>query len=807
MECLDWKWLCEHPYLGAFFWGVVALVLGAIGSSGVRDAGRGATLSLTLYALGAFVAAMALGLGMLAWGQWGYLLAALPAVLVARHAVYLRVSRRRALAFDGRADEDDLRDEGFDRKKFARVFARARAAHDREFQTDAIALRYGVPAFLVAMVGMADFRLLTDDTLSTLAAKLQFDAAVVDNALSGARYATLGAYVYVLIYLGQRSMRRDVTSGAATWSAVMLALGPLVGAVLALVWKKNDTTADWGTRSLYFVAGLSPRYAVAVLEETVRRLWLTRSGAAAQPTEVVPLTELRGITSEIEERLSEEGITEATGLAMTDPLKLYRNTAYDKRQILTWMDEALLVAFFPTSWKALREADVTGAISLAVQYGVVRKLEPTKAAEAFGPLADRLGKNPRLTPEVLRDAACEMYEDAQVNLVWVLYQVNPEDTDDGSDGPSDRVVVTDAAPALASPERPDGWRPGQAFAAAAIVALVAAVWWASAVPFHWPTAAGLAGVALGGAGAVILGASAVRGVAARAALWGGCGALALGAVLVLAWFADGSMPAAWTVGPTLVPLVALLAGAGGGYAAAVRVVPVRAVVAFTNAAFDATNLALFVDDEPVAIDHAAAPRFEVELPGGSCLLRVESQRYKTLERWVDARLARKGRLALELAPKLATGVVVRSRKPFPAGAQVTLTPVGQGAGAAPIAVGAGFHAVPAGAYLLRAGAPGHRSIEKEVEVAEDDQASARVRWRVEQALVTLQLPPGAALATVEVDGVLHALVVAAPPAIRVRPGEHVLVVTYTQPGPPPVPAQPVRKAVTIPPSDCVVAIP
>ena len=105
----------------------------------------------------------------------------------------------------------------------------------------------------------------------------------------------------------------------------------------------------------------------------------------------MPSRRIHGITPEIEDRLSEEGITDAYALAMAEPMKLYRNTAFDQRQILSWIDEALLVVFFPDDWDDVRKADVSGVIDLATRFSRVRHSDPQEGDE-FDVLAKRIAK-------------------------------------------------------------------------------------------------------------------------------------------------------------------------------------------------------------------------------------------------------------------------------------------------------------------------------------------------------------------------------------------------------------------------------
>ena len=141
--------------------------------------------------------------------------------------------------FDTEAAE--LETAGFEKKKFVGIFSRARAAHDREFRVDVLALRYGIPALLVSLVGIVEFEVLAHHPPE----KWTHEVCV------GAEFALAGAYTYVLLYLGQRSLRRDLTSGAAVWAAVTMTLGPILGGVLALLWKPTtDTNVSWSFNAI-----------------------------------------------------------------------------------------------------------------------------------------------------------------------------------------------------------------------------------------------------------------------------------------------------------------------------------------------------------------------------------------------------------------------------------------------------------------------------------------------------------------------------------------------------------------------------
>jgi hypothetical protein len=138
----------------------------------------------------------------------------------------------------------------------------------------------------------------------------------------------------------------------------------------------------------------------------------------------VALSQIRGISQAIEERLAEEGIEDATSLAMADPLKLFRCTSFDKRQILWWIDEALLINALPNHWSKLQNEGVTGAVDLAWMADLVEnndyKEQPVKLSER--PEVVKLSGQVGIDPLSLANTTLRLFQDSQVLLVWALYQ-------------------------------------------------------------------------------------------------------------------------------------------------------------------------------------------------------------------------------------------------------------------------------------------------------------------------------------------------------------------------------------------------
>jgi hypothetical protein len=363
---------------------------------------------------------------------WGWVFAALPAMLVVHHGLYLGLIKPRVISLEmiegtavgamSSANFKDMVD-----------------SHDRYFTASNIALRYGLPALAIFTIGMIIFHGLTPMTpwsLDTLLLEKPGTGPqkewITYSTMEAARLGAAGAYVYVLLYLGQRGFRHDITSGAALWCAVTLALGPLLAAAVSKIWVAGTGSpagaSGWGTQALYFGIGMSPRHvAQAVARQALRMV--SDPAKFVPPERTVALSMIRGIIPQIEERLGEEGIHDVVGLAMADPLRLQRSTNFDKHQILGWIDAALLAHALPEGWQNLEKKGVRGARDL-IWY-------------VSGPDADKAEGLKKLATDeldelVLRNVAQRLSQDAQAQRILLLYQLMAEaESPPMNKGPSD----------------------------------------------------------------------------------------------------------------------------------------------------------------------------------------------------------------------------------------------------------------------------------------------------------------------------------------------------------------------------------
>lgn len=283
---------------------------------------------------------------------------------------------------------------------------------------------YAIPALLLGVVGFGAVSL----AIAVPQADLNLDPAVHAFVQRGLRWGVAGAFVYVLMDFGSRLYRGDLTVGAAVWAIVTLITGPALAVLLATAWKLEPTPdSAWGVGVVLFFAGLAPRRVVSIVESAALQLLKVQATPAAPP-KVTPLTNLRGITPEIAARLREENIDDVRALAYADPIRLVRNVPYDLRQVIDWIDQALLATSLPQDYEKLMERGVTGAIDLSwrwltasiggdAEHPRITPLAPADAAVAFADLSDGDADGAKR----IYEAAEVLFYEEQVCLLWVMY--------------------------------------------------------------------------------------------------------------------------------------------------------------------------------------------------------------------------------------------------------------------------------------------------------------------------------------------------------------------------------------------------
>lgn len=348
-----------------------------------------------------------------------WLVALLPGCIILNHAIYLATSRR---------------------KQYRQAVARmetASALENQYFGYAPLTIRYVIPAILVTVLCALAIAALSNpgcylpwlytpvasgahgevspafSTLCTVDSGLstvspEWPLRWAGQVLRGAALGFIGAYVYLLILLTDRGRQRDITTGIAMWAAAMPILGAVVGGVAALlvVSGTGSQAGSFTEHAVYFVAGMLPRQFALFVQAGVSKMF---HGSPEVMERTVPLIRLRGVGAEVATRLQEEGISDVSALAYVSVHQLIRATTFSPRQVVDWIDEALLVVNVPSHWEALENVGVTGAMDLAWY--------DSRPAGAIDALADEIKFNAQL----LKDIVVRLCNDAQVHDLRALY--------------------------------------------------------------------------------------------------------------------------------------------------------------------------------------------------------------------------------------------------------------------------------------------------------------------------------------------------------------------------------------------------
>jgi hypothetical protein len=478
------QWLTELSGPGRTAYAVMLgpallLLLGLLAVSvklGLPNVWQSARRSLLL---GVLLGACLLAAGLLSSGrldnlsrlQWLFFIPIIPPVLLGYQALVVWRQRPRSLGRLSigapRAVVEALQNDGtldrFDNvhRQLLRVFGGTRPAQPSAkpggsamvaveggaYNPTYFVTNFAVPALLLLLVGFGAISMAVHDSLDGLAPSKNWDSSL---AARGLRWGVAGAFVYVLTEFGARFFRNDLTVGAAVWGIITLIVGPALAVALAIAWKMEAGTSPWQSGIVLFFAGLAPRRVVSIVESVALQL-LKAPTDATVPSKSVPLTSLRGLTSEVAVRLREENVHDVSTLAYADPVRLVLSLPYDLRQIVDWLDQAQLAVACPQQFDALRDAGVTGAIDLSWRWmtTALKQEGGTTVLDPEAPLPGafkHLVANPDRDASALYETARQLFYEEQVCQLWVMY--NCFSTTAGSMGGNG-----DALPILSSPSK------------------------------------------------------------------------------------------------------------------------------------------------------------------------------------------------------------------------------------------------------------------------------------------------------------------------------------------------------------------
>lgn len=420
-----------YPLLVAFTFIVLAVLAFLLLLPRFRPQRANLVLGITLVALFLLVLAAAVP------NRWEWVVGLVPMLMVGYQLFYLWLYHPKET--DGQGTM--LAPVGQTPELSQQSYKRAQDTIHSHFSLKTLFTRYGLPAALLGITGIviADIMVNPKDFFSVV---FTFDVTVQKLLLPGIRLGALGAYIYVLLELGRRTFRHDITGAVAMWCWVTLILGPVLAGTVAFLWRMPAGTENgwWAPGVVLFFAGFAPRRVINAVEGAAVEL-LKLGPATVVKSRLVPLSQVRGIGSQIEERLAEEGISDVNSLASAEPVRLVRNTPFDMRQILTWIDEAILIVTLPRSWEALEDAGITGAIDLA--WYLSKIIDPA-TGNIVNPLPQEiidLAAMAKLSPSDLVSAIQRLAQDTQVQYIWTLYNNFTEFSGGQAENPEPRRAV------------------------------------------------------------------------------------------------------------------------------------------------------------------------------------------------------------------------------------------------------------------------------------------------------------------------------------------------------------------------------
>lgn len=340
--------------------------------------------------------------------DWRWVLIFAPALIVLHQMYYLLLVRSQQLTSGFIVDEQRIRAKSVELDQANQQMI---VTWTNQFSWPSLVRRFAFCAIFVTFACAWAFL-----GASSANAISRVEATTSVSIVAAQTYATFGAFTFILLLLGRRAVNRDVTPGIVIWCGVSMLVGPLLGNVVArffLPAKAGEN--EMAFVSVSFIAGFAPRSILTALGDIAERFLVKNGKTAGVAPRILPLSQIRGITLDVEERLAEEGVYDVTNLAYANVLALMNNTPFKRRQLIAWIDEAMLQIVLPDSWQSLERAGITGAIDLAwCRYG---DGEISKLADATNIEAD-----------TLQSIAWRLSEDRQVLVIWALYQ-----SDEGGD--------------------------------------------------------------------------------------------------------------------------------------------------------------------------------------------------------------------------------------------------------------------------------------------------------------------------------------------------------------------------------------
>jgi hypothetical protein len=424
--------------------GLVAMIVVAVRLKDASRSSRRSTLAVLALLLAeiwvVLAAAQACGVG------WEIVTALLPLALVVYHAGNLWLEKPEFKDGTSKVGAGSIAKDG----PAAEHRKPVEDSINRHYGMEVITARYVLPAVLIPIVGLVEFDVVNRPDLMGI--------RWIEFAEMPFRYGLIGAYFFVYLELGKRSVRNDITPVSIVWCVITLAAGPALAAVIPALFT-GPTQEPWGVRALWIFAGYSPRLVFRTLAQAIAKS-LRADTSAIQENRQVPLGRIQGIGPEEAERLAEEAIKDVHAMACVDPVRLMRDTRFDNWRIVSWVDQALLLTWVPEGiWRALVKRGYQGATdtkSLALpseDAAAQGKIDREEAKVVLAKIAEEAGAG---DPNVVRDMLVRLVRDPRISylgdLMFAIVVQGGQQADSAQPSATPAPMFT--APNLKAPQAP-----------------------------------------------------------------------------------------------------------------------------------------------------------------------------------------------------------------------------------------------------------------------------------------------------------------------------------------------------------------
>ncbi|MBI5477103.1 MAG: hypothetical protein HY964_10260 [Ignavibacteriales bacterium] len=262
--------------------------------------------------------------------------------------------------------------------------------------------------------------------------------------------------VVILVSLGAIIVRGNFETESLCWIRLLVPIpgGVLAGFAGAYIWShyemlKRFSLVDLTPTSIYYlwlrllIGGILGYVSMNMFDESYEIL--VAFGLGAFPIENIrdmlrqtvvkkfevkdkekegeppTLQKLQGMTTEVIERLEEEGITSVQGLAMANPVKLLLKTNFEWTMILDLMDQALLFNYVGDKYEKLRTLGIRSSIEVAEIQDYLYDEDPKekmKGEKIIELVAAKLEEDKQGIYKLVDTIA----EDPQVLFIWELWE-------------------------------------------------------------------------------------------------------------------------------------------------------------------------------------------------------------------------------------------------------------------------------------------------------------------------------------------------------------------------------------------------